>query len=226
MDEKYSQCPRPLLTFYLSRAWRIYPLATASTLLTFFLADANWRILPDNILLISPTGVIGAGPINAPLWSLAIELQFYAIAPALFLVRRNALAISIILIVGFAFWLQFAAGVSRLFIVHFIFLFALGAQFSVQPWTDLARHLAPYSLLATLVISVVANALIVILVADGIVRFVYIGIGLVGLPYVAASLAKKSNELYRLLGDAMSFPLYASIFRPSCWPIDGAGRMF
>jgi peptidoglycan/LPS O-acetylase OafA/YrhL len=208
-DEKYSHCRRPLFTFYLSRAWRIYPLATASTLLTFCVVGADWWTLLDNIFLISPTGVAGAGPINAPLWSLAIELQFYAIAPILFLIRKNTLAIGAILITGFAFWLEFAAGVPRLFVIHFIFLFALGVRFSVKPWADLARRVAPYSLIATLVISIAANlpALLSMMVADGIVRFVYIGIALLGLPYVAASLAKRSNKRDRWLGD-LSFPLY------------------
>jgi peptidoglycan/LPS O-acetylase OafA/YrhL len=41
-DEKYSRCRQPLLTFYFSRAWRIYPLATASTLLMLWMVGSRF----------------------------------------------------------------------------------------------------------------------------------------------------------------------------------------
>jgi peptidoglycan/LPS O-acetylase OafA/YrhL len=110
---------------------------------------------------------------------------------------------------GIAFWLIFAAGVSHAFLIHFVFLFTLGAQYSIYPMHAVATRLAPYSLAAYLVISIAANApaLISTMIAHQIGHFVYIGIGLIGLPYVAASLAQQSNSFDRRLGE-LSFPLY------------------
>jgi peptidoglycan/LPS O-acetylase OafA/YrhL len=212
-DDKYSRTRSPLFTFYVSRALRIYPLATASTLLAFGLVGGSWSQLASDIVLIKPAGLIGTGIINPPLWSLTIELQFYAIAPLVFLIRRNTAATVAVLTIGFAFWLIYASGVSRVHVFHFIFLFTLGARYSLYPWHAMANRLAPYSLAATAVLSTIANApaLISTMVEHELVRTVYVCVALLGLPYVAASVSKHSGSFDRWLGD-LSFPLYVFHF--------------
>jgi peptidoglycan/LPS O-acetylase OafA/YrhL len=86
-DERYAHSTSPLLTFYLSRAWRIYPLAAIGTLTGYAFAGAPWPALVRDLLLLPRLGV--ERPIDLPLWSLVVEAQFYAVAPVLFAALRR-----------------------------------------------------------------------------------------------------------------------------------------
>jgi peptidoglycan/LPS O-acetylase OafA/YrhL len=209
-DAKYRKTVNPLLTFYVSRAWRIYPIATAATLLMFFLTRGEWSELLSNLIMIGENGDPQAPRLlNPPTWSLVIELQFYVIAPLFIALLRNDVAKLAVLAVGFVFWLIYARGVTQIYLIHFIFLFGLGVAFAHRPLHKLAAVLAPYSLAAVAICAVGAtNAAIGGLVAQhGLLRFAAIAIGLLGLPYVAASLGKQSRSHDRVLGD-LAYPVY------------------
>jgi peptidoglycan/LPS O-acetylase OafA/YrhL len=208
--DKYQNTANPLLTFYLSRSWRIYPIATVSTLLMFALSNRDWSGLVSNLILIGQNGNPQAPTlINPPAWSLAIELQFYAIAPFFVMSMRNTVATVAVLMIGLVFWLIYARGVNQIYLFHFVFLFGLGVAFAQRPQHKLANALAPYSLVAVALCVVGAgNAAIGAFVAQhGLLRLAAIAIGLLGLPYVAASLGKPSHSIDRTLGD-LAYPVY------------------
>ncbi len=212
--DKYRRCHCPILTFYCSRALRIYPLAILSTLLMAWLIPTNWNNFLSNLILIAASdGPQGHNLINPPAWSLTIELQFYAAAPFLFVIMRNPISAAALLVVGFFFWLVYAYGVTWISLINFIFLFALGILYSDHPLHKLMVRCAPFSLLSMTIIGVASSlpALGDVMVAYNTTRFVAIAFGLVGLPYVAASLSKKSDNFDRVLGD-LSYPIYVFHF--------------
>jgi peptidoglycan/LPS O-acetylase OafA/YrhL len=83
--------------FYVRRAFRIYPLAVVCVLAvvaagvparpwdTFRFPDAF--DLVSNLLLV--TNLTARPEVLAPLWSLPVELQMYALLPAIFLIARS-----------------------------------------------------------------------------------------------------------------------------------------
>lgn len=93
-------------TFYVRRAFRIYPLAVTAILLVLYFGlpshvtgpgisdptvDATLRTVSANILLIQ--NVVGAPNILGPLWSLPLEVQMYLVLPAAFLIARRSVAL-------------------------------------------------------------------------------------------------------------------------------------
>jgi len=208
-NERYLRCRGPLFTFYCSRLMRIYPIATASTLLMFWIAGGSWGPLWSNLALID--AVQGSeGPLNPPSWSIAIELQFYAIAPLLMVLMRNNIAAIALLTIGFAFWLIYATGIMHIFVVNFVFLFGLGTWFSNRALHEAAARLVPYVLAGILIFCLVAAIPSVQeeLLGYGMARrFAGIALGVLCLPWVAASLSKKSHAFDRVLGD-LSYPVY------------------
>jgi peptidoglycan/LPS O-acetylase OafA/YrhL len=207
-NERYLRCRGPLFTFYCSRLLRIYPIATASTLLMFWVAGGSWDQLLSNLVLID--AVQGEGPLNPPSWSIAIELQFYAIAPLLVVLLRNNIAAVAVLTTGLAFWLIYATGVMHIFVANFIFLFGLGIWFSNRARHETAARLVPFCLAGILIFCLVAGIPAVQgeLLGYGMTRrLAGIALGMLCLPCVAASLSKKSHSFDRVLGD-LSYPVY------------------
>jgi peptidoglycan/LPS O-acetylase OafA/YrhL len=205
--EKYSRCDRPVQTFFLSRAMRIYPLAGIATLLMLLFVDAEWLSIVSSFLLFAEK--FGYA-LNPPAWSLGIEVQFYAIAPLLFVALRNRAAAIVILGVGALGWLSFALAGPYLFLACFLFLFALGALYAQHPMMKLAERLAPLSLLLVVIVGVVMNLPAInasLPDLSPVVRHIAILIGLAALPYIAATLGRKSNRLDRILGD-LAYPVY------------------
>jgi hypothetical protein len=78
---QYLKCEHSLLTFYISRVMRIYPLAIVATLLMGVITLTNWETVAWNAALF---GLKLGAALNPPAWCLAIEVQFYLIAPLLF----------------------------------------------------------------------------------------------------------------------------------------------
>jgi peptidoglycan/LPS O-acetylase OafA/YrhL len=174
----------------------------------FWIAGGSWDRLLSNLILIDAAQ--GDGPLNPPSWSIAIELQFYAIAPFLVVLLRNNAATVVVLTTGFVLWLIYATGVAHLLVVHFIFLFGLGIWFSNRALQETAARLVPYGLAGILFFFVVAGipSVQAELLGYGMTRrLAAIGLGMLCLPYVATSLSKKSHSFDRVLGD-LSFPVY------------------
>ena len=209
-ERKYVRCRAPVLTFYCSRALRIYPQATIATLVMFALVGATWQNFCWNLLLI---GVQFGQAIDPPNWSLAVELQFYFLAPLLFVVLRNRFVLAAVLFVGMIFFVRFSLGLTGTYIHHFIVPFALGIAYSYAPRHQLAVKLAPFSLLAVLIFAVATNFEAVKpfipfdYQSNDVRRLTVMFFHLISLPFVAASLSITSSPVDRALGD-LAYPVY------------------
>lgn len=207
-DNKYSKCQYPLWTFYLSRAWRIYPLATLATLLMFELGRGTWSDLVRDIPILGKHLIDGMiNPIN---WTIALELQFYLIAPLLFVLVRYKSMAWLLLLIGFVFWMIFGYEPKHVLVIYFLFLFVLGILYAKHPLHNLAIRAAPYSLAVVLLLGLGTSipAVRVHLPEPGwTIHYLAIFLGIVGLPYVAASLSKISTASDRALGE-LAYPVY------------------
>jgi peptidoglycan/LPS O-acetylase OafA/YrhL len=209
-EKRYARCRAPLFTFYTSRLVRIYPQVTLATLLMFVLVGASWHHLVWNLVLF---GVQFGEAIDPPVWSLAVELQFYALAPLLFVVLRNRIVATAVLLAGMVFFVRFSLGLTGTYIYHFIVPFALGIIYSYSPRHALAVKLAPYSLLAIFAFAVATNLEIVRPLipldyhSDEVRRLTVMFFHLISLPFVAASLSIRSGSVDRALGD-LAYPVY------------------
>lgn len=214
-DTKYLKCKNPIGTFYVSRAWRIYPLATIGTLLmicALYLTGNGQTVIPANIPISLLLGVPGY-EINPPAWSLIIEVQFYLVAPFLFpLLKRPGWA-GAAAVITFAGWLLFALAVDsgpRCTLLHFIFPFVLGGIWANWPQKKLADVLAPYGFGVLFFFGVAFNVAAFyfgIPQVDSLVRSQELVVAILFFPAVAASLSTTSDEMDRAISD-YAYPLY------------------
>jgi len=207
--EKYSRLPRPLLTFYISRALRIYPLATLATLAMVALPHAHphgmWRVLTN--LALFGISLDGGNAINPPVWSLGTEVQFYLLAPFLIAAAAVPALRWLMLAVGTIAWLVFVQHQSDSSVLTFLLPFALGIMLAGDQSGRLAifaRRWAPYGLLGTAAIIVTIHYLPAF---PGGIRGLVLATSLLCLPYIATSLAKRSTGFDRVLGD-LAYPVF------------------
>jgi peptidoglycan/LPS O-acetylase OafA/YrhL len=104
MDRSRARGPAFFTTFYLRRAFRIYPLSIACVLIVLALGapPIAWTHDPSpvfsafdvagNLLLIQ--NLVDADLVLSPLWSLPLELQMYAVLPILYLLLRTSAPVS------------------------------------------------------------------------------------------------------------------------------------
>lgn len=200
---RYEKTDNPVLVFYVSRIWRIYPIATITTLAMALLVGADLARLSSNLVLI--TQRLGSA-INPPAWSLAVELQFYALAP--FLLRSRHLRVWLIAtgVIGCIGWSRFALGLTGTHMPAFLLPFVLGVAFARnQEAQQLAVRGAPYSV-ATLAVAIIVLSF-ADLSSDPAQRFAVIALSLIALPAVAASLSVRSSADDRRLGE-LAYPVY------------------
>jgi len=77
-DEKYSNAPKPVLTFIVSRWWRLFPVMAICICLYFLWAGAMQGYSLDWFLRQLPIiGSTWSGTPLPPQWSLDVEMQFY-----------------------------------------------------------------------------------------------------------------------------------------------------
>ncbi len=103
---------RTVLSFYIRRAFRIYPLAIATVVLVLLLripVEPVWgatysapstKVVLSNLFLVQ--NIIGKESVLGPLWSLPYEVQMYAVLPFCFFVaiRPNATRLLAAMLVG------------------------------------------------------------------------------------------------------------------------------
>jgi peptidoglycan/LPS O-acetylase OafA/YrhL len=112
--ERQGQATGWVGAFYIRRILRIYPLAIATVCLALVLhipssipepgiyqpyADPSPMTIATNLLLVQD--IAGMHDIQAPFWSLPIEVQMYAFLPLSFLVARRSWKAMAVLFAGF-----------------------------------------------------------------------------------------------------------------------------
>lgn len=212
-DNTYSKLPAPISTFYVSRAWRIYPLAVIGTLAMLPLVDyhVGGSTLGPNLALF--TLRMQWPVLNPPEWSLAIELQFYLLAPLLLLLTRQAKWVWALLAVGTVFWLRFTFEHGDTWLPVYLVFFLGGILYARHPLPQTAERFALGGLVAFLVFGVLANALPALATGKTYLRFYILALTLAIVPYTALNVEKTSSKPDRVLGD-LAFPVYIAH-----WPV-------
>lgn len=135
--------------FYRRRFLRIYPLYLLAVVLAIALAWAanqpvaaansvfeptTWKVAIGNLLLLQ-TFLVKPVPLNGPVWSLAVEVFFYALAPVLWRTKRSWLLV-VVAISGMCYllprhddWGPVYFVLSRLVALKFAWCWILGLMF-------------------------------------------------------------------------------------------------
>jgi peptidoglycan/LPS O-acetylase OafA/YrhL len=200
---------REWLTFYISRWLRIAPLYF---IVVLFAAAVRGLSMGWENFTIFGIASTGRDPTGVS-WSLDIELQFYLLAPVLFLlVRRTGLfAVVTALLCGFGWWLQARTGIATAFM--YLPMFAVGSLIAETRW-----HPAERPALVSLAGFVAVTGLILVIPATAVfldknkphpfdLDLFSMVWTLPLLPYVASSLGKRSSAFDRDVGN-WSYPLY------------------
>jgi len=212
-DNSYSKLLAPVTTFYISRAWRIYPLAILGTLAMYPLIETHIgaSTMVPNLALI---GLRMQRPIlNPPEWSLAIELQFYLLAPLLLVLVRSMRWVCALLAIGTVFWLRFTFEHGDTWLPVFLVFFLAGVLYARHPLPQTAARFALGGLALFLVFGVLASVLPAMGAGKTYLRFYILALTIAILPYAALSVAKVSSKTDRVLGD-LAFPVYIAH-----WPV-------
>lgn len=196
-DCKYSRCENKATIFWVSRFVRIFPLAILSILLMFALIGGPWSRLASDLLIIGS----GEDHLNPPLWSLAVELQFYLLAPLLFLLMKHHIWGGILFIAGLLCWCLFAARLVGPHLPQFLVFFVCGIAYANWPRPRLVARLAPIGLL--FIVAVAYSPIPQRVDSRWTVGILAIGL----LPSIAATLSRESSNFDRFLGD-MAYPIY------------------
>jgi peptidoglycan/LPS O-acetylase OafA/YrhL len=206
-DKTYSTLRSPTLTFYISRAWRIYPLAIIGTLMMAAVASPTptMQTVVWNFALI---GLKLGKSLNPPEWSLAIEVQFYLAAPFLFIALRQATVMWAVVGFGLLAWLAFAFSFAGTTLLVFVLHFALGIFYArTRRAADWMRRLAPISVGLFFFLGVLPNAFDPVVSGRTAERLAAVVLSISALPYVAACLTMPSSRIDRVLGD-LAYPIY------------------
>jgi peptidoglycan/LPS O-acetylase OafA/YrhL len=157
---KYTRLDKPTLQFWASRIWRLLPMFWLVNLLALpifigidpaFAPPANWaswaHAVFSNVAILGYASLPRSAAPLRPAWSLDIELQFYLIAPFLFLLLRKRWAYWIFIagsIGGLVLFLRSGLDATpRLYCFAAFFLVGiLCAKFKWQPGNKVARVLA------------------------------------------------------------------------------------
>jgi peptidoglycan/LPS O-acetylase OafA/YrhL len=237
--QRYTQTHNPLLTFMVSRWWRLAPvflLCTALSVVSSFLLNGSsaphtagslgWWLRE---LLIA--GSNGAGTDLPPTWSLDVEMQFYLLAPLLItLFGRIGPLFRYLLAVAACGWFGlflFRGGNFQLaHLSLFVGFFLIGVIVQMAQWKP-SRALAVGSLLIffgiTLIMALspqtqrgVWKAGLDTARSPFVVSVWWIvGAGVV-VPFLAWNVSQDSAPFDRLLGN-LAYPLYLFHWIPSEW---------
>ena len=231
-DERYARSRNPLVTFYVSRWWRLAPVFLICTGL-----GALWMLCRGNSLpirdspflwLLRQLPVAGsgrAGLVLPPAWSLDVEMQFYLLAPALiWLLARMSRPIAwaaggaLLVLPVSHFWHGGSAEIPVLF--PFLAFFAGGILIHCTQW-----H--PSRTTGILALSATVLPLTIALMrpdlragiwrvgrhsqiptdASNAVMLLWVVLAVLSLPAVARNVRKVSAPWDRTMGD-LAYPLY------------------
>ncbi len=240
-ESKYAILQKPVVAFYISRFWRLFPVFAACQLLAMAL---YWRV-PDLLLLdgtrpdFAPLWVFraftilgtGSQPLMiAPAWSLDVEMQFYLLLPIsmslLALVPRPKRA-GAALVLGLLFlplsWNM--RGLTTPFLPAHLSFFCFGIANADARWQP-SRRLAFASIfgcagaiLAVLTVPATRALLLKFETPLPLDRYhalftSFLALGIA--PFVAYSVNLKSSSLDKHLGN-FSYPFYLFHWLPFLW---------
>ncbi len=207
-DATYGTLPTPLSTFYLSRAWRIYPLALIGSLVMLPLADfpIGPEALLANATLITLAG-LHSEVLNPPAWSLAIEVQFYLAAPLILEMVRSSRWTLILVALGAISWLLFSFILIGASLPVFLLFFLAGALYARGVIPQPTPRLVNIGLSLFLVFGLLANAFLPLMDKGPCLRLYLFALTMTVLPFAAQCVGRSSSETDRTLGD-LAFPVY------------------
>jgi peptidoglycan/LPS O-acetylase OafA/YrhL len=207
-DASYSTLPSPISTFYVSRAWRIFPLALVGSLVMVPLA--GFPVGPET-LLANAFLITLAGPhadvLDPPAWSLAIEVQFYLAAPLILGLARSARWTLILIALGAISWLLFAFMLIGASLPVFLLYFLAGVLYARGVIPQPTPRLVNIGLVLFLVFGVLANAFLPLMEKGPCLRLYLFALTMTVLPLAAKCVGRHSSERDRMLGD-LAFPVY------------------
>ena len=207
-DATYSTLPSPISTFYVSRAWRIFPLALIGSLVMVPLA--GFPVGPET-LLANAFLITLAGPhidvLDPPAWSLAIEVQFYLAAPLILGMMRSARWTLILVALGAISWLLFAFMLIGASLQVFLLYFLAGVLYARGVIPQPTPRLVNVGLVLFLVFGLLANAFLPLMDKGPSLRLYLLALTMTVLPFAAQSVGRHSSERDRMLGD-LAFPVY------------------
>ena len=234
-DERYAVSRNPLLTFYVSRWWRLAPVFLLCTALGLLWTLGRGSLPPfrDGPFLwflrqLPVAGSGGAGSVLPPAWSLDVEMQFYLLAPALIWLLHR-LSHPVAWVAGGAlfvlpishFWRGGSADVPVL--IPFLPFFVGGLLIHRTQWQP-SRTMGVWALAA--VVMALAIGMTVPELRAGMwivgrhssppmngVMLLWVVIAALSLPVIARNVHRASALLDRTLGD-IAYPLYLFHWMP------------
>jgi peptidoglycan/LPS O-acetylase OafA/YrhL len=242
--QRYAQTHHPLLTFIISRWWRLAPVFLICTVLSvassFLLGEAGAIQRTSNPtwwlrqLLIAGSNQVGTN--LPPTWSLDVEMQFYLVAPFLIaLFERIRPVFRWLIIATASVWLilfTFRGGnVQGAQLTLFVGFFLIGVTIEMCEWKP-SRSTALSSLIfffaMTLILAICPQTrsgiwragLDPVLTTGALPSFavdLWWVLGSVAvIPFVTWNVAQRSPRFDRLLGN-LAYPLYLFHWIPRDW---------
>jgi peptidoglycan/LPS O-acetylase OafA/YrhL len=243
-QQRYARTRNPLLTFLVSRWWRLAPVFLVCTILSVVssfllhggdsLAGANGPVWWLRQLLVA--GSNGVGTDLPPSWSLDVEMQFYLVAPLLIMLfGRIPPLLRYVIATAACGWLALhilrGGNVQLASLTLFVGFFLIGVTLQLSQWKS-SRTMAFGSLLLFFAITALLAllpqtrpgvwraGLDIALVPDDFPGFVtgvwwIIGAAMV-VPFLAWNVAQKSSRFDRFLSN-LAYPLYLFHWIPRDW---------
>ncbi|WP_435418597.1 acyltransferase [Parerythrobacter aurantius] len=149
-ETKYRLARGKLVTFYLSRLWRLVPVMAGAMVITVLVQSVIDGVDPRALLsgmtamqLLSHVFILGYGLTPAPLllppaWTLDLEMQFYLLAPLLCLaIRRTGIVLPLAATTVLAIYPSLAS--AFLPVAPYLVLFVIGMAASARQWRPGSR---------------------------------------------------------------------------------------
>ncbi len=233
--ERYARSRNPLLTFYVSRWWRLAPVFLICTALGIIWTISRGNALPIRggafLWFLRQFPIAGSavvGSVLPPAWSLDVEMQFYLLAPALiWLLHRVSpptawIAGAVLLALPIAhFWRGGRADIPVL--IPFLPFFVGGILIHKTKWHPSRAVGFAFLFIAFLIVAI---GLVLPELRAGIwivgrhseapmnaVMQLWVAIAALSLPVVARSVRESSAPMDRMMGD-LAYPLYLFHWMP------------